>query len=346
MKWPLVIAIGLFVGSLLTSRAAAADDAESLLVTDSTGSSVSIVSPAHGVLRRIEAGAAPNSVAVAGTTAYVTTAEGIAVIDLVSHSRSVLVPYPRPVGPPRFGEYRPGGFGIAASPDGRWVYAAVYYPDRSSRLEIMDTATNTIIGGVATGERPFQVLTSADGGQIYGIDHDSFSVTVLDAATWNTTTHVVAPLGRGAFDKPHYAVVAPDGRLVLAYQGRALLWLDPWTGAQQTAPLTADTHQHGMAWLPDGRTLLIIGTGPAGGAAGPPSLTIVDTATMTERIVPLARPHEKVVVSEDGRRAYLTGGYLLSGGWDGITVVDLTDYTTREIAVPGKPLDAVTLRGR
>ena len=76
--------------------------------------------------------------------------------------------------------------------------------------------------------------------------------------------------------------------------------------------------------------------------SGGPSLTIFDLATGAEEIIPLAKPHERVVVRRDGRRAFLTGGYLLTGGWDGITVVDLENRTTREVAVPDAPLD-VTL---
>ena len=41
--------------------------------------------------------------------------------------------------------------------------------------------------------------------------------------------------------------------------------------------------------------------------------------------MPLTKAHELVVVSGDGRRAYLTGGNLLTGGWNGLTVIDLED---------------------
>ncbi len=58
--------------------------------------------------------------------------------------------------------------------------------------------------------------------------------------------------------------------------------------------------------------------------------------------VPLARAHEQVAVSPDGRWAYLTGGHsFANGGWDGITVVDLIDLTLREITIPNRPLDIV-----
>ena len=50
-------------------------------------------------------------------------------------------------------------------------------------------------------------------------------------------------------------------------------------------------------------------------------------------------------ISPDGRTAYLTGGYTLTGGgWDGITVIDLETRAMHEIAVPGLPLDVVVVR--
>ena len=73
--------------------------------------------------------------------------------------------------------------------------------------------------------------------------------------------------------------------------------------------------------------------------SGGPSLTILDLESGAEEIVPLSRPHERIVLSQDGRRAFLTGGYLLTGGWDGITIVDLETRATREVAVPDGPLD-------
>ena len=62
-----------------------------------------------------------------------------------------------------------------------------------------------------------------------------------------------------------------------------------------------------------------------------------------EEIVPLFRPHEKIVVSPDGRIAVLTGGYLPEGGWDRLTLIDLQTHVQREFAVPAHPLDAVVL---
>jgi DNA-binding beta-propeller fold protein YncE len=231
--------------------------------------------------------------------------------------------------------------GIAASPDGARVYVGINLPGGNGRLEVLDTAQQRMIGSATVGVRPFDVAISRDGRFVYSIDHDSFSVTIVEATTLATRTVVITPAGRDAFAKPHYGAVGPDDQLLLPVMGRTLVRMAP-TGDLTTIPLTANTHQHGATLTPDSLHLLIVGTGPAGQATGGPSLTILDLATGSERILPLTRPHEKVAVSPDGRTAYLTGGYsFANGGWDGITVIDLATGATREIAVPGLPLDVV-----
>jgi hypothetical protein len=170
-------------------------------------------------------------------------------------------------------------------------------------------------------------------------------VTAVDPATRKTRTLPVAPLGRGAFDKPHYAALRPNGHLLLPIQGRSLADLDPVSGDLVTTPMSADTHQHDVALSPDGRRLLIVGTGPAGGAHGAARLSMLDLDTLAEESIALARPHERVAISPDGRWAYLTGGYTFAGGgWDGLTIVDLQRRTVVELPVPDRPLDIVVLR--
>ena len=144
-----------------------------LAVANSQGQHISLVDPDQGVIAQIEAGEAPWGLVQVNDRLYVATAEGIAVIDLVQRQRLALVPYQTDVGPPRYGEYRPGGMGIAAAPDGQQVYVGVYVQGQPSQLEILDTETLTFVGTVAVGIRPFEVLVSADGREVYTIDHDS-----------------------------------------------------------------------------------------------------------------------------------------------------------------------------
>ncbi len=323
-----------------------------LLTTSSAGRHVSFVDPAAGVLAEVEVGAAPWGAALgAGQRVYVATAEGVAVVDTARRERVALVPYRAAVGPPRFGEYRPGGMGIAVDPAGDLLYVGVYLGSAPSRLEVVDLARLEVVGDVQIGLRPFEVLAPpapSDRREAYALDHDSYSVTVVDAsdpAQPRARTLPVAPLGRGAFDKLHYGAVRPaDGRLLLPVQGRVLLELDPASGDSRAHPMRAGTHQHGVALSPDGGTLYVVGTGQAGGVSGAPRLTAIDLATLDETHIPLARPHERLALSPDGRQAYLAGGFSFAdGGWDGLTVIDLAAGTTAEIAVPSRPLDVLVL---
>ena len=315
-----------------------------LAVTCSRGHHLALVDPDAGVLDQIETGAAPHNLAIhPDGRAFVATAEGVAVLDLAGRRRLALVPYSVDVGPPRFGEYRPGGMGIAVTPDGRLVAVGVYRSGGPSTLDIVDAASLAVVRSVGVGVRPFQVVAAADSQHVYSIDHDSYTVTVVDLTSGTARVLPAKPLGRGAFDKPHYAALRSDGTLLLPYQGRVLQALDPVNGTETILPLSAQTHQHGIALTPGEGQALIVGTGPAGGVSGGPGLTILDLATGREEIVPLSRPHELIAVSRDGRRTFLTGGYLLTGGWDGLTVIDLETRTTREIAVPAGPLDLAVL---
>ncbi|MGH2609759.1 MAG: YncE family protein, partial [Tepidiformaceae bacterium] len=226
------------------------------------------------------------------------------------------------------------------SPDGTRAFVGVYTRG-GSFLEVFHTR-NGFERSIPVGDRPFDVVMDPSGSTVYTIDHDAYTLTAIDTQTWEPRTIEVAPLGRGAFDKPHYGVVA-NGELLLPFQGRTVLAINVATGATREMALTADTHQHGLAVSPDGKSVAIVGTGPAGEAAGGPSLTILSLADGSERIIPLARPHEMVAFSLDGSEAYLTGGYLLDGGWEGVTVVDLESGATREIVVPARPLGIYVL---
>jgi YVTN family beta-propeller protein len=315
-----------------------------ILVTNSAARHVSFVEPASGAIEQVEVGAAPWGLALApNDLAYVATAEGVDVVDIRRRAPVARIPYRAQVGPPAFGEYRAGGMGIAAAPDGGRVYVGVFLPDRSGQLEVIDTAQRAVIASVPIGVRPFQVIVSGDGREIYTIDHDTFTVTVVDTTTYTARALPVEPLGNGgwgSWDKPHYAALRADGHLLLPFQGHILLDLDPASGKAVTLPMRANTHQHGLTLSPDEQHLLIVGTGPAGDAQGAPRLTILNLTRMVEEHISLRRPHEQVALSPDGCLAYVTGGHTFAnGGWDGLSVVDLQQHSVTEIPVPDRPLD-------
>ena len=200
-----------------------------LLVTNAAARHVSFVDPTRGVMSRVEVGAAPWGLALGPDgLAYVATADGVAIVDIRRQARVAHIPYRAEVGSPTFGEYRAGGMGIAVAPDGRHVYVGVFLPDRSGQLEVIDAVQRTVIASAPIGVRPFQVLVSRDGREVYTIDHDTFTVTVVDARTYTARTLPVHPLGNegwSSWDKPTTPWCVPMGACCFRFRARPSLIL-------------------------------------------------------------------------------------------------------------------------
>ncbi|MFC7431366.1 MULTISPECIES: YncE family protein [unclassified Agrococcus] len=338
-----------------------APERELLLATLAASNALAVVDPTatDPVVASIEVGAAPWGVAVderAGR-AFVATAEGLAVVDLATMARTALVPYRHQPAGVAFGEYRDGGLGVAVSPDGATAYVAVHrWPD-PAWLEVFDVASGTFVASVDVGVRPFDVLVDPAGAWVATVDHDTYGVTVVDAATLAARTIEVAPfgdLGFASWEKPHYGVVTATGTILLPFQGQAMVEVDPIAGTSSIAPLAAQTHQHGVAQVggegADAGTTVVVGTGAFGSATRGPSLEVL-RPDGTDQVVPLAQMHETATVwradADDAWSAVLAGGSTRDGWWDGLTIVDLDTLAQREIPVAGRPqaVVAATLPG-
>lgn len=319
------------------------------VVTESHGDSIAFVDLSDTrspVQRETQVGAAPWAIAAheQSRRAYVTTAEGLAVVDLDSRERLSLVPYLDQPEAISYGEYRPGGTGVVVTPDGSTVFAGVHRDGRTSTVERFDTAAGRFTDSFEVGDRPFDVQISPRGEEVYTIDHDSFTLHTISVRDHTVTRTDVAPfgteLGLLSHYKPHYAAVADDGTLYLPFQGQGLVVYTPETGEYTTEPMTADSHQHGVGLTADGR-LLVVGVGPIGGATRGPSLTIRDLATGSETVLPLDKGHENPTEwldAPDGRpKAVLTGGSTSRAPWDGIAVIDLESLEITELPVPKMP---------
>ncbi|MEU2202669.1 YncE family protein [Isoptericola sp. NPDC019482] len=326
--------------------------AQLLLATQAERDTLAVVDPADrrgsAVVDEITVGTAPWGVAVDedSRSAYVSTAEGVAVVDLDARERTDLFAYEHGTTRIAYGEYRRGGLGLALSPDGERVHVAVSTGD-AAFLETLDADTGEVVSAVPVGLRPFDVLVSDDGDEVYTVDHDGFTVTVVDPDRERARAIEVAPFGRegglASFEKPHYAVLDSGGDLLLPYQGRVLARVDPASGEVTTTELTADSHQHGVARADDG-TLVIAGNGPFGNAGSGPSIEVV-APDGADVVLPTDRRHETVTIwrGPDGE-AYgvLAGGYTQQEAWDGATVVPLDAALdgadeSYEITVPGRP---------
>lgn len=227
------------------------------------------------------------------------------------------------------------GMGIAVSPDGGALYVGVHR-GAVDHLLILALPGGEPLKTIPIGKRPFG-LTLASDGRLYVPNHDSFSVTVIDTVTRVALRDIpVDVLQGGAYEKPHYAVVTPDAsRLYLPFEGKVLAEVATATGEVRRHPLAIQAHQHGIAITRDGSHVLTVNN-----REGAHSLSLIRIPEAREvRRIPLASAHEQVVLSPDGRKAYLSGGFLLGGGADVVTVVDLeAGRVSASLPVPGRPL--------
>ncbi|MEO7348919.1 MAG: hypothetical protein ABIW32_03520 [Terrimesophilobacter sp.] len=319
------------------------------VVTESHSDKIAFVDPTravNAVQSETVVGGAPWAIAVHHNSrqGYVSTAEGLAVVDLATRERKALVPYLDQPSSIEYGEYRAGGSGLVVTPDGSAVYVGVFRDGRNSSVEKFDVAAGKFTESFEVGLRPFDVQISPSGHEIYTIDHDSFTLHTISLPEHVVTKVEIAPFGTEgglmSHYKPHYAAVAEDGTLFLPYQGKALVVYSPATRQFRTEPMVGDSHQHGACLTADGR-LLVVGVGAIGGATLGPSLTIRTIETGEELLVPLSKGHENPVEwldSPDGRpKAVLTGGSTSRGPWNGIAIVDLDSHQIVELEVPNMP---------
>lgn len=221
---------------------------------------------------------------------------------------------------------------VIVTPDGRIAVVSTYY---GGKLHFLDAATgvqtdSTLIGanayrlalsasdvfvttvhgqvfrvGIATGEKVDSVQL---GGALQGIarrrdgllavSSTAGRITLLDPATLDTIRTRTVP---GAAQE---IVFAPDGsRLYVAQEGaQRVLVLD----GQTLADVEEVYFDHlgivspfGMALSPDGRTLLVASSDPAG-------VAVVNTTTLTAtRLTPFVGLARRVAFAPNGRQAYV-----------------------------------------
>ena len=144
-------------------------------------------------------GAARVAVTPDGRHAYVTscpdcgpTSQGsVSVIETATNK--VTATFPAGLGP----------FGVASSPDGRYIYVT----DRNSgSISVINTTNNTVIATIRVGTFPTAVAVSPDGRYVYVTNASGPTVSVID--THNNTVTATISAGSGAFS----VAVSPDGR--------------------------------------------------------------------------------------------------------------------------------------
>jgi YVTN family beta-propeller protein len=81
-------------------------------------------------------------------------------------------------------------FGIAATPDGKYVYVT----SGSNSVAVIETASNTVVKTVVVGANPSGVAVTPDGRQVYVTNPSSNSVSVINTASNTVVTTVPVPV--------------------------------------------------------------------------------------------------------------------------------------------------------
>jgi YVTN family beta-propeller protein len=141
----------------------------------------------------IDVGPRPRSTAFAGTRAYVSAENDAAVyvIDTATHKVLTRLALTEKTLKP---------MGIVSSPDGRFVYATT---GRGGTLLKIDTATNTVAGSLAVGERPWGVAMSADGRWLFTANGPSNDISIVDTSSWAVAARV------GVGERPWGVAIVP-----------------------------------------------------------------------------------------------------------------------------------------
>ncbi len=140
-------------------------------------------------------------------------------------------------------------------------------------------------------------------GTVVAVNKRDATVSLVDLAT--KAISITIPVGDG----PHEAAVSPDGRWALVSNygpgrvaGNTLSLIDISQGTlEKTITLGAHRRPHGLAWLPDGKSVLVT-------AELDSALLLVDIARgAVTSVIPTGEAGAHLVVlTTDGARAYVT----------------------------------------
>jgi len=209
--------------------------------------------------------------------------------------------------------------GLAISPDGRTLLAAVYGEDK---IVFIDTATLAPVGSV-TVPKPHTIAIRPDGSVAYVASQAAgkFALVVVDLASKQVARSV--PLEK----------TPPD--LEFGFDGKALYFTQAGVNSVQVLDPATDRI---VAQIPTGASPHIAGVyrgAPAGTAVvqGPGELLLFDPATNAPlRTIAVGKQPHWIAVVSGGARAIVT-----NEGSNDVAIVDLATGETRKIAVGKAP---------
>jgi YVTN family beta-propeller protein len=213
---------------------------------------------------------------------------------------------------------------VAVTPDGSTAY--VVHRDFVGTVEVIDTATNTVIDTITVGDGPSDlnsVAVTPDGAFAYVTNFYDNTVVVIDTGT-NTVIDTIT-----VGDNPREVAVRPDGTraYVTNYDDGTVSVIDTATNAVIDT-ITVGNEPMGVAVSPDGATVYV--------TRGDNPVVVIDTATNTViDTVIVGNFPRGVAVSPDGTTVYVAQG---CGLCDKVSVIDTaTNSVITNITVGQNP---------
>jgi YVTN family beta-propeller protein len=266
--------------------------------------------PSIEVQRVIETGSMPKGVSISpdGNRLYVSNYgqldhDNISVIDAHTMTQIARINVPGIV------------VETAVSPDGRTLYASNF---RRDSVQFIDLATNTVSREVHAGNHPKIVVLSRDGRRLFAANWGSRNVTEIDTASGAVVRTLAAE------ENPRGMAITSAGRLYIANStsDSVEIYEGPTMATHTRLQHVCRIPRH-LNLSPDDTRLYVSCLGAA-------TLTVLDTATNhVIRRVQVASGPRGNDVSPDGH-------WVATADYNACTVslVDTTDWTTREVTIP------------
>ncbi|MGE5281781.1 MAG: PKD domain-containing protein [Chloroflexota bacterium] len=261
----------------------------------------------------------PGDVAISpdGSTAYVTSFEGLARIDIATNTALSSIPM---VTEP---------WAIAISPDGARAYTANLFDESVS---VIDLASGAEVGTpIPVGEFPSAIAVAPDGARVYVANPLEGTVSVIDTATDTVTATV--PVGKF----PQGIAVTPDGARVYVTNefDSTVSVIDVATNAV-TATVPVGVAGRGVAIAPAGDRAFVV---PYEGSVVP-----IDLATNTvDAAIPFSYLSADIAILPDDSRAYLTNRSQIVPRQSLLPLNLATDAFESDFELSGEEVEALAI---
>lgn len=212
---------------------------------------------------------------------------------------------------------------VVVSADGRWVYVT---NGGDNTLSVVDTKSLKVVDTIPVGEFPHGIRLSPDGQQAYVANLKGGTVSVIDTESRKEINQI--PVGKG----PAQVGFTPDGRLAfvsLSQEARVAV-IDP-ASRRVVRTVRVGSVPIQLYATPDSRFLWVANQGSRKSPGN--TVSVIDLSNFSTQQIRTGSGAHGVVVSSDGRHAYVTNLYANT-----VSVVDVsTRKTVATVAVGEGP---------